>query len=211
MPVGSPPLARVLPLHGAGERPSRVDAARNRDRVLTAAREAFAEYGSEAQMEDIARRAGVGVGTVYRHFQTKDALIDALLTARFTQLADRLRLSQQVKDSWDAIVLAFQVTAELQAQDRCLVDALAQRKALFTESAPVMTELRAIWGELLQRGQRQGVIRPDVSVEDIPSLMWGLASVVGRANHSRVWERYVGLLLDGLRAAPVRSTLAPLS
>lgn len=211
MPVDSPNLANPVPLPGTVERPLRADAARNRDRVLAAAREAFAECGSEAQMEDVARRAGVGMGTVYRHFQTKDALIDALLTARFTQLADRVRVSIYVGDPWRAIVDAFQATAELQAEDRCLVDALAEHKAIFTERAPIMTELRAIWSELIDRGQRQGVVRADLSVDDIPSLMCALATVVGRSSHPRTWERYLGLLLDGLRAAPARSKLAPLS
>jgi AcrR family transcriptional regulator len=208
VPAGSPRLASPA---SARERPLRADAARNRDRVLAAARDAFAECGSDAQMEDVARRAGVGVGTVYRHFQTKEALIDALLTARFTQLADRVRTSLQTEDPWQAVVEAFQRTAELQAEDRCLTDALAEHKAIFTEQAPIMAELRAIWGELLDRGQRQGVIREDLSVEDIPSLMCALATVVGRSSRSRDWERYLGLLLDGLRAAPVKSRLAPLS
>jgi len=120
-------------------------------------------------------------------------------------------VSLYVGDPWRAIVDAFQATAELQAEDRCLVDAPAEHKAIFTERAPIMTELRAIWGELIDRGQRQGVVRADLSVEDIPSPMCALATVVVDPVHPRTWERYLGLLLDGPRAAPARSKLAPLS
>src|ERR1700756_2007672 len=87
----------------AAPRPLRADAARNRERVLAAAREAFAEYGRDAQMEDVARRAGVGVGTVYRHFATKEALVDALLETRFRQAMERAREALALEDPWEAV------------------------------------------------------------------------------------------------------------
>jgi len=157
-------------------------------------------------MEDVARRAGVGIGTVYRHFQTKDALIDALLNERFSQMTESVRAALAIKDSWLAITEAFQCTARLQAQDRCLAGALAERKPLFTTNAPIMRELHAVWAQLLDRGQRDGVIREDISAADIPNLMCALASVVGRSQPSG-WERYLGILLDGLHADASRSVL----
>jgi AcrR family transcriptional regulator len=185
----------------------RADATRNRARVIEAAGEVFSESGSEAQMEDVARRAGVGVGTVYRHFATKDALIDALLTARFSELTVRVRAKLQIEDPWDAVVAAFNSSAELQAQDRCLAGALGERKRAFTASAPIMDELRGVWGELLGRAQGQGVLRPDFTVADLSNLMCGLANVVGSAPDRTSWQRYLAIVLDGLRVDPSRSPL----
>jgi AcrR family transcriptional regulator len=208
---GSPHIGAVGAQAGAAQqqtaRPPRADAVRNRARVLTAAREAFAQHGSDAQMEDVARRAQVGVGTVYRHFQTKDVLIDALLTQCFTQLVAEVSNALEIPDAWEAINTAFRASAELQARDRCLADVLGERKQTFTATAPIMNDLREVWRQLLDRGQSQGVIRPDVSVADLSSLMCGLANVVNSAPQRGAWERYLSLLLDGLRAAP---TLTPL-
>jgi AcrR family transcriptional regulator len=188
-------------------RPLRADAARNRARVIEAAGEAFSECGSDAQMEDVARRAGVGVGTVYRHFATKEALVDALLTARFTELTARVREQLEIDDPWNAVVAAFELTAELQAHDRCLAGALGEHKRAFTASAPIMDELRGAWGELLGRAQDRGVLRPDFTVADLSNLMCGLANVVGSAPDRTSWQRYLAIVLDGLRSGPTRSPL----
>jgi AcrR family transcriptional regulator len=202
-----PALDLVEVLGPVPTRPLRADAARNRARVLQAARATFAERGSEAQIEDVARGAGVGVGTVYRHFATKDALIDALLAERFSELVTSLGGVLEIKDPWEAVVTGFRLAAEGQAQDRCMAGAVRERKETFTATAPIMDELRHIWRELLQRGQAQGMVRPDLTVEDISSLMCGLANVVSSAPERSVWERYLAIILDGLRAAPTSTPL----
>src|SRR6201991_4974801 len=88
-------------------KPLRADARRNRERVLTAARAAFAEHGREAQMDDVARRAGVGVGTVYRHFPTKEALVNALALDLFEKLVQGAREALAIEDPWEAFTQAL--------------------------------------------------------------------------------------------------------
>src|SRR4051794_27205946 len=100
-------------------RPLRADARRNRERVLTAAREVFAEHGPEAQMDDVARRAEVGVGTVYRHFPTKEALIDALVAEAFERLLVVAKeQAQRENGGWDALETTLWAGAEILAGDR---------------------------------------------------------------------------------------------
>src|SRR5687768_11863989 len=105
-----------LPLPGA--RPLRADARRNRERVIKAARAVFAEQGRDAQVDDVARRAKVGVGTVYRHFPTKEALLEALVRDRFAQLAEWALEALEEEDAWAAFERVVWRGAELHAGDR---------------------------------------------------------------------------------------------
>jgi AcrR family transcriptional regulator len=186
------------------ERPQRADARRNRERVLAAGREAFAEQGREAQMDDVARRAGVGVGTVYRHFPDKSALMEALLAERFEQFVALGLAALEVEDPWVALHDWLFACGELQASDMgfcdCLGDALpGERRAALAES----TGLLALNVELLGRGQRAGVIRADADPTDIGLIMGGVAATARRQAEDRVggsWRRHLALSLDGLRA-----------
>src|ERR1700754_2182360 len=101
-----------------GPRPLRADARRNRERVLKAAQATFAEHGHEAQMDDVARRAGGGVGTVYRHFPTKEALMEALAVDRFERVLAAGKLALDRADPWEALAEALWAGAELLAGDR---------------------------------------------------------------------------------------------
>src|SRR5215217_5750119 len=108
-------------------RPLRADARRNRERVLTAARDVFAEQGREAQMDDVARRAEVGVGTVYRHFPTKEALIDALVATAFERLlAVAKEQAAREDDPWDALVTTLWAGAEILAADRAVSEIMTE-------------------------------------------------------------------------------------
>lgn len=162
---------------------------------------AFAEVGVEAQMEDVARRAGVGVGTVYRHFETKEALVDALLVVRFGQALEVSRAALEIADPWEAVAFAMRGQALLQAQDRCFSDVIGAQLPSSEPVQPVMAELRKVWRELIARAQGAGEMRRDVTVEDVPALMCALATVASRAPATEVWERYLGIMLDGLRVA----------
>jgi AcrR family transcriptional regulator len=193
--------ASAEPLATPSPRPLRADAARNRERVLAAAREAFAECGRDAQMEDVARRAGVGVGTVYRHFATKEALVDALVEARFRQAMERAREALALEDPWEAVVSAFRATAELQARDRCFADAASERIQAVKREAPVYPALQEVWARLLARAREAGVLRPDFGIDDLPMIMCGLANVVAQAESRGAWERYLAIVLDGLRSS----------
>jgi AcrR family transcriptional regulator len=184
---------------GPVARPLRADAVRNRERVIDAARQELAECGLDAQMEDVARRAGVGVGTVYRHFTTKEALIDAALVARFEEALAYTREAEQLDDAWEGVVLAFHRAAELNVRDRGFCGTIGTQLSLTGAVRPVLDELLAVWGRLIVRAQRQGAMRRDVGAQDIPGLMCALANVVSFGPDRSAWERYMTILIDGLR------------
>jgi AcrR family transcriptional regulator len=171
--------------------------------VLDAARAAFAEHGPDAQMEDVARRAGVGIGTVYRHFPTKQALAEALVEERFARILDHQRALLDEPDPWRAIERSFEFCATTQEQDRNLAGALATLAgdgAAGGVAGPPphqRAELIAATERMLDRARTAGVIRSDLRAIDLPPLYCGLAAVVqaGVAD----WRRYLALLLDGLR------------
>jgi AcrR family transcriptional regulator len=177
----------------------RADAARNYAKVLDAARAAFADHGPDAQMDDIARRAGVGVGTVYRHFPTKQALAEALTEERFERIVAHARTLLDDPDPWRAIERSFVFCAETQQQDRAWTGVLAQL-AGGVMPGPCQSqheELLAITDQMLDRARAAGAIRSDLRTADMPALYCGIGSVVQAGFGD--WRRYVELLLDGLR------------
>ena len=185
----------------------RADARRNRERILQSARAAFDELGLAAQMEDVARRAGVGVGTLYRHFPTKEALVEALIADRMTQIAAELRRAvEEEPDAWSALARVLRFGVELQAGDRALAQVLASQSPDRWEAAKDAAGLDPLTAELLERAQAEGTLRPDVNADDIPILMCGMSRVVemrvAACGRPAGWERYFALLLDGLRARP---------
>lgn len=177
----------------------RADAVRNRAKVLEAARAAFAEHGAEAQMEDVARRAGVGVGTVYRHFPTKQALAEALVEARFEHtLAFVRELVDEDGDPWGALERCFEYCAATQERDRAWAAVLSRMAGgLMGPREHQMRELLALEEQLIARARAAGVVREDLTAEDMPALFCALASVVQAGGSN--WRRYLDLLLDGLR------------
>jgi len=167
--------------------------------VLDAARAAFAEHGAGAQMEDVARRAGVGVGTVYRHFATKEALRDALVEASFDEKIAQVQGLLDEPDPWRAIERCFEVCAATQERDRAWAAALAAM-AGGAPQAPnerQQRELVALEETLIARAKAAGVVREDLVATDMPPLFCGLASVVQAGVPG--WRRYLDLMLDGLR------------
>lgn len=179
----------------------RADARRNRAKVLAAAREQFTRDGLEAQMDDIARAAGVGVGTVYRHFPTKEDLLRALALARFEAFADAGRRSLDVADPWDGLVQFLTDCARVIADDVAISEAMDQHPGLCAEAAQ-QVDMLAITGQVVERAKASGGLRSDIVAEDIPSLMRGLGSAVHSEQGPRPmgWERYLEVLLAGLRA-----------
>ena len=185
----------------AAPRAQRADARRNREKVLEAARERFALHGLETQMDDIARTAGVGVGTVYRHFPTKEDLLQALADDRFEGLAGVAREALEARDPWQGFVEFMTYSARVMAEDRALSEAMDQLPGLCRSSAE-RVEMLALTGEVVARAQASGDLRPDLVPEDIPALVCGL----GRTVRSEVerptmsWQRFLEIMLAGLRA-----------
>jgi AcrR family transcriptional regulator len=181
------------------ERPLRADARRNRERILEAGRDAVAEHGTAIQMDDVARCAGVGVGTVYRHFPTKEALIEALVAEKFRVTTENIRRALEIEDPWEGFVEALRRNAEVMAADAGLRDALVRLgPAAARHGDDARTELEALGAELIARAQAAGALRDDVTTRDIGALMAGLSASM--AHPELDWRRHLELLLDGLRA-----------
>jgi AcrR family transcriptional regulator len=175
----------------------RADAQRNRERVLDAARECFAEYGSEAQIDQIAARANVGVGTVYRHFPTKDALLGELVRQRFEEFAANARAALDVEDPWEAFAGLLRANADAVARDLAMQQALAQ-SGIDGRPFAEETGLAATTAQLIDRAQRAGVLRKDIGVGEVPMIMCAVTSTMGRGGHGADWKHLLELLLDGL-------------
>ncbi len=189
----------------------RADARRNREAVMAAARERFSKCGLDCQMEDIARTAGVGVGTVYRHFPTKGDLIAALVTDRFRRLAERAEQALAEEDPWQAFCDLMRHSAELQVRDRALSEFLSSQPQLGQYEA-VESGLADLTAELIAKAQRAGGMRKDAVIEDVPTLICGLGAVTAGAAGNMPelnWERYVEIMLDGLRAPGVHKLPPP--
>jgi AcrR family transcriptional regulator len=178
-------------------KPQRADARRNRERILEAARVVFAEQGTGAQMDDVARVAGVGVGTVYRHFPHKGALMGELVASKFRTFADNAEVALTVADPWEAFSGLLRKNAETCARDIGLQQALGREPGAWAVAMPELERLRALTSELIGRGQAAGVLRADLVVDDIPMLMCGLSSTMAVAEYD--WRRHLAMLLDAMR------------
>jgi AcrR family transcriptional regulator len=179
-------------------RTRRADAARNRARILAAASELFAQRGLDASMPELAERAGVGVGTVYRAFPDKDHLLSAVIAERFRWLAGEVEAAIGAGDPWAAFTDVVWKSAALHAKDRAFHQCLPQALDL-----PEVSDARGrtldAFQRLIERAQRAGDLRGDVVAEDIPMLLAG----VGFSRSSgpgATWERHLALVIDGLRA-----------
>ena len=191
----NPAPAPVSPLPG---RPLRADARRNRERILKAARAVFADQGLHSQIDDVAKRAKVGVGTVYRHFPTKEALLNALVRERFEEIAGYALEALERDDAWEGFCQLVWRAAERNAADLAFCEAVSSTDcSAIVEDVGLMrsTEL------LIERAQAQGRMRLDATGEDVPIMMVGAAAVMQMSPTPDAWVRYLTLMLDGLRAS----------
>ena len=196
---------------GVGTKALRADARRNREAVIAAAKKLFCEEGLEAQMPDIARAAEVGVGTVYRHFPTKDDLIGALAAAHFERLADHARAGLEADDPWEGLAGFIRFAAQAQADDRGLCEVMGSRAEMM-DTAARGAGLAELCDRLVKRAQRSGQLRRDLDWEDIPMIACGLGRVThgGPPPSAGRWPRLVEIILDGLRAPAAKKLPRPL-
>jgi AcrR family transcriptional regulator len=193
-----------------GVRPLRRDAERNRQRILKAASEVFNERGIEVSLDEIARHAGVGVGTVYRRFRSKEELVEALFMDRLDTIAAVADDALGMPDPWTGLVSFMERMAEIMAGDtglrqilmyatygRDLVAIARQRNAPLVE-------------RLVARAQAAGQLRTDLRQTDIVFIIFVLtdAAQLAQAANPDVWRRYLTLILDGMR--PAREGVTPL-
>lgn len=183
-------------------RPLRADARRNRERVLTAAGVVFAEQGRDAQMDDVARRAGVGVGTVYRHFPTKEALMEALAIDRFEKVIAAGKCALEREDPWEAFTESVWTGAELLSADRAFTEVVGELQGPMPLPPELLQDMNDTFGTLLRRAQASGDLRPDLVLDDVSMLMCGIGFATRKPHQCvEAWRRHVSILLDGLRAS----------
>jgi AcrR family transcriptional regulator len=178
------------------DRPLRADARRNREKILRAAREAFAESGYNVPLDEIATRAGVGPGTVYRHFPAKDALFQAVVAARIEDLIDDARARARADDPGSAFFGFLARISEEAAAKRDLPDVMAIAGSLHDA-------LHAAFDMLLRRAQESGAVRADIGTADLIVLLKGLFASIRDASlgatDPALRDRVFAILTDGLR------------
>jgi AcrR family transcriptional regulator len=199
----------------AGEQKGqRRDARRNHELLVAAAREVFAEQGIDASLEEIARRAGLGIGTLYRHFATREELVAAIVEQRFGELGAVAEAAAGEPDGWSAFVHFLERTLELQAGDRVLKDVLMRYPPGAGRLASAREELRALFEQVLVRAREQGTLRDDFTFSDLALLFWSFAPLIDATAEvaPNAWRRHLRWVLDGLRVdAASPQTEPPLS
>ena len=195
--------------HEAPDRPLRSDAERNRQRILAAATEVFAERGLGVSLDDIAAAAGVGVGTVYRRFPDKDALIEALFEQKLREIEELLHRSLEIEDPWEAFSGFMRSMCRLQAEDRGLKEALLTRDRGRERVAMARERIAPIAMRIVRRAQDAGVLRADLGTFDVPLMHFAVGFVAERTRgvSPGYWERLLTILLDGLRADAARTPM----
>lgn len=183
------------------DRPLRADARRNRERILQSARAVFARSGPDAQIDDVAREAGVGVGTVYRHFPNKEALLVELMREKFRLFAARGREAlQQDGEPFAIFTGLLRRNAATAAEDAAVQHALVGAgEAIWLQAQTEQQDLVTVTGELIARARQAGTIRPDINANDIGMLMCGVCSTMG-AKPGFDWHRHLDLVIEMLRA-----------
>ena len=180
----------------------RADAARNRERIVAAAVEVFAERGLEASTAEIAARAGVGEATLFRRFPTKDDLVTAIIAVQLDEAAEIAASCLEEEDPWRGVERFLFEMAERASQDHGVSDAAKERCMASTALAAERGRILDLTAQLVKRAQAAGVVRKDVSGTDLMFLMAAIGSL-GELPfpglRADLWKRYLGIALDGLR------------
>ena len=200
----SPAAAVTLPPMATVESPTalRADAARNRERILDAAIELFAERGYEASTAEIAARAGVGEATLFRRFPTKEDLIQAIVSMMLEEAATIATSCLEEEDPWRGVERFLYEMADRASQDHGISDANKERCMASQALASERRRVLDLTAQLVKRAQAAGVLRDDVAGQDLMFLMGAVASVSEvpfPGLRPDLWKRYLGIVLDGLR------------
>ncbi|MFD7298166.1 TetR/AcrR family transcriptional regulator [Streptomyces sp. NPDC059897] len=202
---------RATPSGSTPAKPLRADAERNRQRIIAAAREVFAERGVEVTLDDIARHAGVGVGTVYRRFADREELIEAVFEDQVERLAEAAEEASRCEDPWTGLEQLLLVTGRHFADNRGLRDVLLEGTPDRRRALTMRERLTPAVTTVLTRAQQAGSLRDDIEVTDVPliHIMLMATAEQGRSVTPDLWKRYLTLILDGLRQDRDRPTPLP--
>ena len=184
----------------------RRDAKRNRERIVAAAREVFSSAGAEAPAREIARRAGVGVATLYRHFPARAGLVDAVLEEAFEELIRVAEEALAEPDPWSGFVRFVDEALVLHAQNRALKDVVESEEHGRELARSMRRRILPLTEELVARARADGALRPDFTRQDLALLFWGSDRVIELAGDvaPELWRRQLGFMLDGLRTPDPR-------
>jgi AcrR family transcriptional regulator len=189
----------------------RSDAVRNHERLVASARELFARSGVEVSVEEITHHAGLGMGTLYRHFPTKEDLIDAVLEEAFAEIVAIAEQAAAEEDAWVGFTQFLEQSLALHAGNRGLKDMLASSEHRHARATAMRRKLKPLLQGMIVRAKEQGALRPDFAPTDLPLVFWTAGRVIemtgGVAPEN--WRRYLGFLLDGLRATAATPLPAP--
>jgi AcrR family transcriptional regulator len=184
------------------DRPLRKDAEINRQRLLTAASELFAERGLDVTLNDIAHHAGVGVGTAYRRFANKDDVIDALFVQRLDEVAALAADAMEDPDAWRGLTTFLERSLRMQLEDRGLTELLNNPQVRQHRVNEVRDRIAPLVNAIVDRAKAQGVLRPDAEGTDAIFIQVALAAVMDstRDVEPTLYRRYLTIFLDGMRA-----------
>jgi AcrR family transcriptional regulator len=179
----------------------RADALRNRDRLTTAAAELFTERGVDVPLEEIARRAGVSIGTLYNHFPNRGALLDAVLPERLAEIDRLAEASMADPDPWRGFAGFLDGLFAIQARDRSMNEAISRRPVGAVDVAAECGRTGGVLDSVVRRARETGVLRPDFGSDDLATLVWAMSKVIAMSDgDAAIWRRHLGFVLDGLRA-----------
>jgi AcrR family transcriptional regulator len=189
---------------GTGVRPLRRDAERNRQLILAAARALFAERGLEVSMDEVARAADLGVGTVYRRFPTHGALVDALFADRLTAIVEVVEEALRFPRAFDGLRHFLESMVEMQARDKGLRDVMLSGRPVAPDEDLIGTQFKPPLDVLLARARQEGDLRPGLTATDVAVLEIAVQSAAEftAAAAPDAWRRYLAIVLDGMRARP---------
>jgi AcrR family transcriptional regulator len=193
----------VTPTRCAGERPLRRDAERNRRRILHAAADVFTQRGLDASLDDVAREAGVGVGTVYRRFPDKESLVAELFADRIDTMVAVAEQACAARDPWQGLVSYLEYATQSLATDQGLRQLMMFATYGRDRVAYAREQMRPVISKLVQRAQEAGELRADFSATDVPIIAFMLASAAEYTSPVQpdLWRRYLALIIDALRAS----------
>jgi AcrR family transcriptional regulator len=194
-----------------GERPLRRDAERNRQRILAAAADVFTERGLDATLDEVARAAGVGIGTVYRRFPDKETLVSELFRDRIDKLVTVAEDRCADPDPWHGLVTYLEYVAATLAGDLGLRQLMMFGTYDRDQVRYARDRMRPVIGRLIERAQASGDLRRDLEVTDVKMIGFMLASIAEYAATTvpQIWRRYLTILIDGLRPARDEVTELP--
>src|SRR5215203_4091678 len=178
----------------------RADARRNRQQLMTAAADLFAERGVDVPLDEIARRAGVSIGTLYNHFPNRGALLDAVLPDWVAEVNGLAEAASADSDPWQGFAGFMNGLFDLQARHPSMNDAIARTPAGPVDVASECGRAGGVLESVVNRARDAGVLRPDFSAGDLATMIGAMSKVIAMSNgDDEVWRRHLGYLIDGLR------------